>query len=1286
MRPWGDVRSAAVGLLALVLASCGGGSETEQAVPLLPAIGISPTSVIMPVGGRQTFTAVVDGATDPTVTWTATGGTVNSFGQYTAPSSPGEYQITASLLSDPTISATATVTVEPTEVKEVFITPSQATLGVNAVQVFTARVVGGSTSAVDWSVTPGDGSGGSITADGVYTAPSTIPRGPITVSATTRATPIMTAAATVTVTDALPFSVQIVDTSGQQNQTSELINGEKRIFQAVVSGTSQVDVSWSLTPGGTVTPAANPLFAVVTAPDPPGPYVLSATVTDRITNVDMTAERPIDVLFVSVTVAPPTETVVAGGTLSFSATVTTNDGTGDLTFVSPVANRSNPDHPIVWSVRESAGGSVDADLGVYTAPLIGGLYHVVATHGKYAAKSAAATVNVQSASVTLSSSTVSVESGATTTLTATVSNVAGVTCGNKDCRDVTWSIQEGSAGGSFTQTGFNDTLGQANATYQAPTRVGSRVFHVIATSVADPSKRAVANITILGVWKAAAAGGDHTVAIKTDGTLWAWGRNADGQLGDGTRINRSSPVQSGTDTDWAAVVAGARHTLALKNGSVDTLNEGRLYAWGANDVGQLGVATPDAFSNVPVEIPGGPWRMVSARGDHTVAIKEDGTLWAWGDNFYGQVGSGQSGDGAQQATPTRLIVTDQSGADISFETVAAGTFHTLAIATDGSLWAWGRNEAGQLGDGTPDQRDVPTRIGIDTDWIAIDAGAAHSVGVRRNAGSSAAEGTLWGWGDNGSGQLGDAAIAAPVREPTQIGTDTNWAKVFAGESHTFALKTEPTAVGVDQTLWGWGHNMHGELALGQSGAAQISAPTELGTAISRTWLMADSGFHHSVMLTADGHLWTTGANLFGQIGDGTSASKATPVRAGGASTGWQGAKLAAGEVHNAAIKIVGQTADQPPISYGTLWTWGNNERGQLGDGTLADRDLPIQIGADATWRQVAVGSLHTVAIKTDGTLWAWGDNSMGQLGVGSQTEWSATPTEVPKPSASDPWVGVATGAFHTLAITRNGNLWAWGANGNGQLGIPSPAPAPPYPPEFLPVLVNNPADPVAWINVAAGGDHTLAIKREFPAPGIAIFTLWAWGDNEFRQVGDGSFTDRSEPTKITLDASTATLTPDWQSVLAGGQHSLGLKGAGELWGWGDNSFGQVGAVAPVGQDTVGAPMLVDSTTTWRSLAGGTAHSAGVKSNGTLWTWGSNEFGQLGYETIDPVTGLPICCQPLPTQLGTETLWSTVSAGYGHTIATKTDGALWAWGLNDAGQLGDDAAWRTTLIEIHADSP
>jgi alpha-tubulin suppressor-like RCC1 family protein len=314
-----------------------------------------------------------------------------------------------------------------------------------------------------------------------------------------------------------------------------------------------------------------------------------------------------------------------------------------------------------------------------------------------------------------------------------------------------------------------------------------------------------------------------------------------------------------------------------------------------------------------------------------------------------------------------------------------------------------------------------------------------------------------------------------------------------------------------------------------------------------------------------------------------------------------------------------------------------------------------------------------MALRADGTLWAWGDNSLGQLGLGEQIESASSPTEVPKRAASDPWVGVAAGAFHTVAITRNGNLWAWGDNSYGQVGnLPNPTTAPPYAPEFLPVLLEHPPQPVAWIKVAAGGDHTLAIKREFTAPGVAIFTLWAWGRNDAYQLGDGTNISRSTPTKISVDSSAASLTPDWQSLFAGGFHNLALKAAGQLWGWGDNGFGQVGAQAAL--ISFVAPVAVDLATSWQSLSAGAAHTGGVKANGTLWTWGHNEAGQLGLGSTD--------INPHPaTQVGTEILWSTVSAGYGHTVATKTDGTLWAWGVNDAGQLGDDTAWRTTLIEI-----
>ena len=284
-------------------------------------------------------------------------------------------------------------------------------------------------------------------------------------------------------------------------------------------------------------------------------------------------------------------------------------------------------------------------------------------------------------------------------------------------------------------------------------------------------------------WVSASAGSCHTVAIKSDGTLWAWGDNSNGQVGDGTKNNASIPVQIGTDTKWVSVSAGAHHTVAIKS-------DGTLWAWGDNSNGQVGDGTwTDKYS--PVQIgTDTKWVSVSAGYDHTVAIKSDGTLWAWGDNGDGQLGNGEESD---ESSPVQI------GTDTKWVSVSAGYDHTVAIKSDGTLWAWGDNGGGQLGNGEESDESSPVQIGTDTKWVSVSAGYDHTVAIK-------SDGTLWAWGDNGDGQLGDGT-KNNASSPVQIGTDTNWVSVAAGWYHTVAFKS-------DGTLWDWGGNGSGQLGDG----------------------------------------------------------------------------------------------------------------------------------------------------------------------------------------------------------------------------------------------------------------------------------------------------------------------------------------------------------------------------------------------------------------------------------------------------------------------------------------
>lgn len=357
-----------------------------------------------------------------------------------------------------------------------------------------------------------------------------------------------------------------------------------------------------------------------------------------------------------------------------------------------------------------------------------------------------------------------------------------------------------------------------------------------------------------------------------------------------------------------------------------------------------------------------------------------------------------------------LTLADEPWREISAHLKLQSGFHTAAIKSDGTLWAWGNNYLGQCGDNTTIDIPYPQKIGTDTNWVSVSAGDFHTVAIK-------SDGTLWAWGDNHSGQLGDGTRGEGTLIPKKIGTNTNWVKVSAGSYHTLAIKS-------DGTLWAWGDNYYGQL--GDGTVVQSDRPKRVGD--DNAWVEASARNLSSFGIKSDGTLWTWGNNQFGQLGDGSKIHRYEPKQIGIDRDNW--IKVLVGGRHTLGIMSDNYKPADAIIHNTTLWAWGENDYGQLGDGTKVDSLFPKRIGTKKHWKAVSAGFTHTVGLLSDGTLWAWGDNYFGQLGDGTGTS-SRVPKQIGK---NTDWVKVAVGSISSFAAKSDGTIWAWGLNDHGQLG------------------------------------------------------------------------------------------------------------------------------------------------------------------------------------------------------------------------------------------------------------
>jgi alpha-tubulin suppressor-like RCC1 family protein len=710
---------------------------------------------------------------------------------------------------------------------------------------------------------------------------------------------------------------------------------------------------------------------------------------------------------------------------------------------------------------------------------------------------------------------------------------------------------------------------------------------------------------------AIAAGGSHSLALKANGAVLAWGNNASGQLGDGTTTPRITAVQVsglGPGSGVVSIAAGNTHSLALKS-------DGTVVGWGNNANGQLGDGTT-IQRTVPVQAsalgPGSGAVAIAAGDFHSLVRKSDGSVVAFGSNANGQLGDGTT---TQRTVPVQVTGLGPGAEVIS---ITAGTGYSLAAKSDGTTLAWGRNPNGQLGDGTTTQRNIPvqvTGLGSGSGVIAVSAGNGHTLALKSN-------GTLLGWGRNPTAQVGDGTTIqrnTPV-QVVGLGPASGVVAVATGESHSLALKSNNTSV------IAWGNNVNGQVGDGTTNLALTpvdvidpSAPSGLLRGVVA--ISASGQSFHSLALKSDGTVLSWGNNANGQLGDGNIDAKLEPLAVAGI-----GGIIAigGGQQYSLALRVDG-----------TVLTWGANANSQLGDGTTNTRITPLPVldpssssGFLSGIVAIAAGAAFGFGIRSDGAVLGWGGNPTGQLGDGTTTNRS-TPVQVTGLGPGSGVVAIVTGNGFTLALKSDGTVLAWGNNADGRLGDGTTTQ------RNAPVQVTGLGSGSGVVTIAAGFSHSVAVKADG--------TVLAWGNNASGQLGDGTTTQRNTPVQVSgLGVGSGVVAVAGGS---GGLHTLALKSDGTVLAWGNNATGQLGDGTTTSRTTPNQVTGLGPGSGVVAIAAGGSHSLALRADGTVLAWGSNANGQVGDGTLETRL-IPVRV----SNLGPGSGIASIAAGGSHSLA------------------------------------
>ncbi|MCL2173995.1 IPT/TIG domain-containing protein, partial [Candidatus Saccharibacteria bacterium] len=842
-------------------------------------------------------------------------------------------------------------------------------------------------------------------------------------------------------------------------------------------------------------------------------------------------------------------------------------------------------------------------------------------------------------------------------------------------------------------------------------------FSVDSISPSSGPKTGGTTVTITGTnfeqgveWQQVATGLSHSVALDTDGNVYTWGYNANGQLGNGNYIGDNLPIKiSDGEISGSAltaglkitqIAAGASHTLALDEG-------GNLYAWGYNSYGQIGNGD-NTTGNLPIKISDGAIAgsplvaglkitKVAGGGSHTLALDENGNLYAWGRNNSGQLGIDNTTD---SNLPIKISGGVVAGSPLTvglkITQIAAGTSHTLALDENGNVYGWGSNSNGQIGNGNNTPSNLPIKVSG-----GVIAGSPLTVGLKITqitVGANYAlvldeSSNLYAWGQNSNGQLGngnagtnsslpikisDGAIAgSPLTAGLQI------TQMAAGQFHALAMDTN------DQ-LYGWGYNSYGQIGNGNNTQSNLPikisdgaiAGSPLTAGLQITQIATGSGSGHTLALDENGHLYAWGQNNNGQLGNGNTGTNSNlpvlsavmPITVGVTFDGLLCTNLTVvsdteitckapahpiGPV-DVAVTINGETVTMTnAYEYGPAFTVTgiDPDSGPTAGGqtvTITGTNLEQYLSG---WKILSPGYDITLAIDLDGDLWTWGGGQLTPINLSADST---------SPLYGHSFVDASSSYVHSMAIDTTGDLWMWGLNDGGQLGTNDfdDSSTPINLSEYIYASGTNPVYGLSFAKVETGSESSYAIDSSGD--------LWVWGRNNVGQLGDGTNVTSPIPINLSAESTTTVYGTKFETVSSGIMCVFAIDSSGLLWAWGSNSMGQLGDSSGVNSPV---PIMLSGDPTnpiygrqFSSVTAGTNHVLAIDEFGELWTWGNNTNGQLGNNNT---TSLPTSLSADSTNPLHSLRFQATAGSYYHSIAIDEFGRLWTWGRNDNnGQLGD----------------